>query len=343
MENVDRSQLLADLELLKPGLTDKEVIEQSDCIAFDGASKWAYTFNENIACFVPLDLGITGAVVAEPFFKVLSKLTDATVTLEQRESELIIRGDKVEAGIKCDPNLMLPIDILERSASAVWRPLPDKFATAVVIVEDCVSQSNDDFQLSSIHITDNYIESATLHQLCRVRWDFGIDGSCLVRHGHLRSILKMGVTEYSVTSNWLHFRNIHGLHIDCRRHNVSYDVPVDPIINKKRSGVDVTFPDGLRDSIETAFVFSKENMRGSDEITVTFNPERSQIEMKGEGLYGWFKSKYPVAYSGASVTFKVHPKLLLDLLGKFDICTVCEDCILIDDGVMTYITEVKKA
>jgi hypothetical protein len=340
MVNVDRSQLIADLESLQAGLTREAYIEQSDCIVLNSAEKVVYTFNEEIACFVPIDLGVTGAVIAEPFLKVLSKISDAVVSIEQSGDELVVRGAKAEAGIKCENRLVLPIDVLERADSAEWKPLPEYFRDAVVLVENCVSTVKSDFYLSSIHITPSFFESANLNQMCRFKLDFDVKEPFLIRCGNLKKIVKTGVSEYAETPNWLHFRNAYGLTIACRKHNEKYNVSTDKLINASHEGVDIVLPKNLNEAVDSATIFSRENTDGSDEICVEFDSENKQISLTGEGLYGWFKYKYPIVYDGVSVSFRVKPELFKDLLGKYDSCRVCDKYMLVLDDRLIYLTEV---
>jgi hypothetical protein len=341
MENVDRSQLLADLESLKMGLMKTPMLEQSDCIVFDGAGKWAYTLSEHVACFVPIDLGITGAIIAEPLYKVLSKITDDVVSVEQREDEVVLRGKKNELGIKCDPNLLLPIEMLERPEADAWRPIPEGFLDAVALVESCVETAGGDWQLSSVHVTDTYMEAANTYQACRVELNLEVGDDFLLRHGHLQNVVKTGVSEYAVTPNWLHFKNSFGLCISCRKFVEPYIDHIDNLFAKSREGIEVVLPEGLANDVEAALVFSNDtDDNSSHKITVKF--DENLIELFGEGLRGWYKSKYPISYTGTKVSFGVNPTLFNELLRKYKTCIVCEDCLLIKQNNFTFLTEIAK-
>jgi hypothetical protein len=340
MENVDRSQLLADLELLKMGLMKTPMLEQSDCIVFDGANKWAYTLNEHVGCFVPIDLGITGAIIAEPLYKVLSKVTDEFVSVEQREDEVVIRGKKNELGIKCDPKLLLPIEMLERPDEDAWRPIPEGFMDAVALVESCVETAGSDWQLSSVHVTNDFLESANEYQACRVVLDLAVGDEFLLRHGHLQNIVKTGVSEYAVTPNWLHFKNSFGLCISCRKFVEPYIDHVGTLLSQSREGIEIELPEGLANDVEAALVFSNDtDDDASHKITVKFS--ENLIELFGEGLRGWYKSKYPISYKGDKVSFGVNPVLFNELLRKYKTCVVCENCLLIKQPNLTFLTEIK--
>lgn len=164
---INREELIHSLNSLKPGIAKKEIIEQGDCVIFDASHGEAYSFNEQIACIIKLDLGVTGAVIAEPLLNLLGKLPDEEIEIDQDDENLCVKGKRSVSGIKCESQLRLPINVLEHPKDNAWLPLPERFIEAVTITENCVDTSDRDFQFSSIHITPDFMESANQNQVCR--------------------------------------------------------------------------------------------------------------------------------------------------------------------------------
>ena len=52
---IDRAKLLAALELVSPGLSPREILEQSSCVVFRGGR--IATFNDEVACSVKFPMG----------------------------------------------------------------------------------------------------------------------------------------------------------------------------------------------------------------------------------------------------------------------------------------------
>ncbi|MDR1268899.1 MAG: hypothetical protein LBK82_05190 [Planctomycetaceae bacterium] len=254
---VNREELIHSLNSLSPGIAKKEIIEQGDCILFDAKSGLAYSFNEQIACFVKLNLGVTGAVIAEPLIILLKQLPDEEIDVTQDEANLLIKGKRSMSGVKCESQLRLPIDVLERPEDDAWFPLPEGFVEAVEIVESCVSKSDTDFQLSSIHVTSEFMESANVDQVCRYNIEIPISEQFLVRHGVLHDIVSIGVSECAVTQNWLHFRDKHDLTVSCRRYTEEYIEQMEAVFTKKRKSATITLPSGLKEAVSTASCFPK--------------------------------------------------------------------------------------
>ena len=59
-KTINRELFLEQLESVQPGLSTREIIEQSSCYVFRGGE--VITFNDEIACSQKCDIGIEGAV-----------------------------------------------------------------------------------------------------------------------------------------------------------------------------------------------------------------------------------------------------------------------------------------
>ncbi|MDR2704340.1 MAG: hypothetical protein LBC02_01045 [Planctomycetaceae bacterium] len=342
---INREELIHSLNSLRPGIAKREVIEQGDCVIFDAKNGIAYSFNEQIACIIKLDIGITGAVIAEPLINTLGRLPDEEIDISQEEDDtslIYIKGGKRSiTGIKCETQLRLPIDVLEHPDETAWMPLPENFNEAVELTENCVSRSDTDFQFSSIHITSNFMESANENQACRYNIEMAIDEPFLVRHGALHAIVSNGVSEYALTPEWLHFRDKHDLTISCRRYREEYLDQMDYIITKERKSTTLTLPSGLKEAILTASLFSKDNIKGVDEIEVVFSKEKQKVTIIGEGFYGFHRNSHKIEYDGEDMQFFINPKLLSTLVDQYKTCDLCENCLKFSNAFYTYVTSLE--
>jgi DNA polymerase III sliding clamp (beta) subunit (PCNA family) len=350
---VDREELVAALKAVKPGIAKQEIIEQSACIIFDAESKRAYTFNDELACFIKLDIGITGAVVASTLLDLLGKLKDEEIEVSQDDTHFTIKCKRSESGVQCERDIRLPIDTLEHPNKEDWKRLPENFKNAVAMAESCVSTADTDIQMSSIHVTPTHLEAANMSQMCRFTIDMPITGSFLVRHGNLDSIAKIGVTHCAETENWLHFKGDGGLRISCRKFNEEYIEDFDSILEKIGSMsenadtgqrvVNVVLPSKLKDDVKTAAMFSKDNLSGKDVLTVKLSKEKQCITLKGEGVLGFFKGKARCNYEGDDISFAISPNLLLEILTQYKICTVLPKSIKVSNDQFVFLTSIEAA
>jgi DNA polymerase III sliding clamp (beta) subunit (PCNA family) len=339
---VNREELCHTLTSLKPGIAKREIIEQGDCVIFDASDGSLYSFNEEIACYAKFKTNITGAVRAELLLNLLPKLPDDEIDIDQdEEGGVLIKCKKSISNLKCETQIRLPIDVLEMPQEDKWLALPDSFTEAVSIVEGCVSKSDTDFQLSSIHITPKYLESANSNQASRYGIELPIKESFLVRHGALHSAISNGVVEFAVTSKWLHFRNKHDLRISCHRYVEDYLDTIDAIVTKERLGTEVVIPAGVKEAVETASLFSKDNLKGVDLIGVRFDHKKQKLRISGEGINGYHVNTHKIEYTGDDIQFSINPQLFTALLTQYKTCELCTDCLKFANDHYVYITSLE--
>jgi hypothetical protein len=126
----------------------------------------------------------------------------------------------------------------------------------------------------------------------------------------------MEMKQFSETKQWLHFRNDTGLVMSCRRYSDSY-----PVLDElaKVSGNKIQLPKGLADVADRAEIFSMEN--NENNVQVDLKP--GWVSVKGEGNHGWHRGRKKIKYSGQTLSFMVHPKMLAQLVKQHSECELC--------------------
>jgi hypothetical protein len=72
MNRINREEFLRNLESVEPGLSPREILEQSSCFIFQKG--WIKTFNDEVACKIKSPLKLEGAVQAAPLLAILSAI-----------------------------------------------------------------------------------------------------------------------------------------------------------------------------------------------------------------------------------------------------------------------------
>ena len=122
---INKEQLQRALEIVKPGLANKELIEQSTSFAFMGGK--VITYNDSISVSHPVEgLELEGAVLADNLYKFLGKIKKADVDLVVKDNEIILTTGKATAGLTLQSEIKLPLDetLSERGR---WQKLPENF------------------------------------------------------------------------------------------------------------------------------------------------------------------------------------------------------------------------
>lgn len=329
---VNREALLRRLQEVEPGLSSREIIEQSSCFVFRNGR--VMTFNEEIACKVKSGLpeDFTGAVQSAALLNTLPLMTEDEITLSVKNGELIIEGSKKSrTGIKMDAKVMLPMSDVEKPGE--WRALPKGFTEAVEIVQECSGKDQNHFALTCIHMHPDYLEACDNIQLIRYKLKTGVKKPILVRRDALTYVPKFELTKVSETASWIHFKGPSGLILSCRRFSEEFP---DISTNLKVEGaVPITIPKTLAPVIEIAKWFSKEN-EDNDHLEVKLEP--GLMHVRGEGVSGWHGKPVKCKYKGPSIAFRIGPKMLLTIIEKFNDCQITDKRLKVTGERFTYVS-----
>jgi hypothetical protein len=331
---VEREALLRKLEAVAPGLATKEAVQQSSCFVFrDGK---VVTFNDEIACSIACDLGLTGAVAAKPLLELLQKLAEKEVdlTIGENEAELLVKGKGRRAGITLEKEITLPTAAIDYSDE--WQKLSPEFCDAVAVVQRCAGKDPNNFHLMCVHITPTAVEACDNYQLARYPVKTPVD-ACLVKRDSIKHVTGLGVTEVAQTKTWLHFRNPTGLVFSVRRETGDF-VELDAVLATE--GTPTTLPGGLAEAVEKAEIFSSEN---SENNMVKLTLKNNQLRIEGMGASGWFEERKDVKWNGEALSFKIDPKMLVEITTKTNDCQIAPGKLRVDGGKFTSVTCLEKA
>ncbi len=323
-----REELLRQLEMVSPGLAQKDIIEQSSCFVFQ--DKKVMTFNDEVSCSVPTTLDVEGAVTADPLLKLLRKMPEDTINIEVVEGELLIKGKGRRLGIRMEKEVLLPVKDIEQPEE--WTPIGENFTEAVDIVRHCAGQVEDQFSLTCVHITPEHVEACDNFQIARYPIKTGFEKSTLVRGSSLRHIVGLGIQEFSETENWLHFRGVDGLIFSCRRYMEDYP-DLSNFLDVK--GSPAVLPKGLVEAVANAEIFSSE---GIEENQVLVKLRAGKLTLEGRGPSGWYAERKAIKYDGEPLDFMIAPKILSEIIKRTNECEIAKGRIKIDGGKFRYVS-----
>ncbi len=310
---VKKDQFLTVIQSVSPGLSTREILEQSSCYVFAGGH--VNTFNGELSCRRPLTplskelATLTGAVKADKLIAQLEKWPDEEVDVTTTTDALVFTAGRKEFGLKMEATVHLPIDQIERPEE--WKKLPEDFAEAIGVVEKCAGTNETQFALICVHLSPKWLEACDNFHLVRWPMRTGLKRSTLIRKSSAKHLNGLGVTEWAETEAWLHFRNpTTGVELSCLRYLEDY---LDLSSFLKPEGEKITLPKGLSEACEKAAVLSSENPE-ADQVQITLTPGR--LVVRGEGASGWFTERKKVVYDGAPMSFRASPAVLGDLVKR---------------------------
>jgi len=322
---VDREQLLTTLESVVPGLAHKETLEQSDCFVFqDGMVR---TFNEEIACSMPIKLeDVEGAVVAKSLLDALRQLEDESLTVYVDGPQLVFKGKRGTAiKQKLQAKILLPLKAIEIPTQ--WQEITPEYCDALLMVHECAKNKDEERpHATCVHIAKGRIEATDNEtQLMRYKVKTGIKESSLIKKISAKHIAEMGAREFSETERWLHYRNDAGLVISCCRYNWGFpSEQLDKTLEVE--GTPLALPKAIIEAVKIAEVYSREQ-KDSNFVVLSLSP--GKVKLEGIGVTGEYSKPMLCDYSGENLSFMIPPKLLMQIVDKYDTVNVTPNILFV--------------
>jgi len=321
MTNLNKNELLRALEVVKPGLANKEIIEQTTSFAFiDGR---VVTYNDKISISHPVpgleDLHC--AVVADRLYKFLGKLKDENISLSTgKDNELQFKSGRTRVGLTLQSEVKLPLNQLESRKK--WKELPENFVKFVAFSMSSCSKDMSRPLLTCVHINENgIIEGADSFRIthCNLQTNMPVDTFLLPSEASVE-VVKLNPTLVAAGEGWIHFKNEEDTEISCRIMSDTYPDTNDII---KCQGIRIILPKTIEETLERAMVFAKRD-RMLDEI-VYISIENNSILIEASSEEAWFKEDLNMRYSGTRIQFGITPYLLKSILSETYGCTLDEN------------------
>lgn len=305
---VNRKELLGVLESIQPGLARQEVLEQSSCFVFRKGR--ALTYNDEISISHPVSFDLEGAVKADEFFRLLSKMKADEVDLSIDGKELLVKGKKTSAGICLEAEIQLPVDELKiPTEESSWKKIPERFCEGLRF---CMFSASTDMTkpvLTCLHIKEDFVETCDNFRLTRYTLGSKIKGELLVPALAANQLVDYSPVAFSGSEGWIHFRNEKGVIFSCRTYQEKYP-DLSTLLDVK--GVKVQMPKSMPAMLERAGIFASSQFAQDEQVTITM--KEGKVIVLGKGASGWCKERAKVDYTGAEVCFVVNPSFLKDTL-----------------------------
>jgi hypothetical protein len=325
---IERNQLLAELQMVEGGVAPKETVEQSNCFVFRKGE--VLTYNDNVACRAKSSLRITGAINANKMLNMLAKWPEETVTFKRTKGQLRFRGRAKRGYFAVEDKIRLEVRDMEKPKK--WQKLPTNFGEAISQVVGCAKHGGDSPHLCCVHFTPKWIEACDGVQAGRYKISTPFQKSVLLKRDPARRIADLDMTSISETRNWVHFRNTKGLIVSCHKYVEVY--PSKKLTQMfKTKGNPTTLPKGIKGMVDRLKVFIDDD-GGSQWLIVEV--ESSHIKVEGKGAYGSQTERKKIKYKGEPIGFRINPQLFRELSDTYDKCEVSKRTIKIKKGKFQY-------
>ena len=317
---ISRIELLEALEKVKPGLANKELIEQSTSFAFIGDR--VVTYNDEISVSHPVEglENMKGAIKAKALYEFLARVKDEEIEIEQEENQVVIKAGRSKAGLVFEQEIRLPLE--EVGEIGKWMKLPEDFVDALRL---CFPACSDDMSrpiLTCVNIRDDKVEASDSFQIIQYQLKNKMPADFLIPASSVKELIKYDIQEVSIGENWVHFRTSEGTIFSCR--TVEGEFPdVERFLDIE--GEEFTFPEDMRETLNRANVFAKKETHISTIPTVKVIAKNGELILSARNEYGWFEEKLKIQHEDVKFSFSIGIEFLISLFDKLKTCKISDN------------------
>lgn len=314
---VNKKKLQEALEIVKPGVSNNENIEQATSFAFIKGK--VLTYNDSISISHPLEgIEFEGAVVADKLYALLGKIKKDDVDISIEGNELLITSGRSKAGLTLSSEIKLP----QQELGEKWCSLPDHFNKHIKFAMSSCGKDMSRPILTCVHITkEGVVESSDGYRLsrCEIGSKMPVK-SFLLPATSANEVSKLNPIMISEGNGWVHFETKEGTVISCRIFDGKY-----PDISKvilMENELQITLPKTTQEVLDRANVFAKRSSMLEETVTITLEDNKLKMRANADGGEGWFEETINLKYDGKSIVFNITPYLLKGILSETQECSL---------------------
>ncbi len=323
---IDKLDLQKALAVVKPGLANQDVLEQTTSFAFIGGR--VITYNDELSISHPVaGIDFTGVVNAEELYGLLSRLKKEEINVKFDDSELRITCGRVKAGLKLAEEIVLPIEE-EIGVIKKWKkiPNPEQFKKHLSFAMKTCGNDMSQLKLTCVSVQkDGYIYGSDGFRMVQCKGEsIGVD-NFLIPATLVTEVLKINPIEIKIKGAWIHFRSKFDTIISTRMVMDKY-ISQDQldIVLKNKGGKVIQFPKTIDRIIDLVGQFAKRDFTFDEIIYVLIKD--GTILLKAEAIQtgSWVKEN-AVIDTKEELDFSLTPSLFIDILKETRDCFLSKD------------------
>ena len=308
-----KEQLVKALDRLSPGLLHKSLIPQMSHYLF--MKDRIATYNENISVEVPFDIGFSGSVPAEEFYKLLNKVPSKDIQLSLEGEQIVVKAGSSSFGLAyTQPEAIhQQVEQLEE-ARTNWLELTGEAKQAMVLCSFSTSRDSSKPALRGVLVGNNEVLSSDNY---RISWYQLKEGQIrrlfLPVASSLVHLIKYDVKEYCLVHSWIHFRG-EGIVFSSRLLEEEFPQKAKEFFPKEDEiGEGFELPKTLLDLLDKALVLLIDDFLLDKKVTLTFQEDEILCEASKPNL-GWFRESVPLKNGPKeSVVIEANPIFLKEV------------------------------
>ncbi len=326
-----RAILLKKLEIVKPAVKEG-MLDGTGNFVFTGKRLVAY--NDRICISVPLQTDFNTSLRAASFLQAISKISAPELKLVEKKGSVTIKAGKTKAKF-LGSNEGEVFDLIKELKLGVKvegdkkHKLPLNFLDGI---RRCLFSCGQDASrpyCNGITIKKNNVLSTDNNRVSEFTMSGSVPDNLLIPFSAAVNMVRYEFSKYMLRGGWLYlFGDIDtfkGLVFCTRLYNDTFPPKYKSFFEFNAETVGL--PDELKDSIDTAEIFTQDEEFISKRVLISFAD--GEVKIKGSGNEGWIIDKIPIE-SKIKASFRINPVFLREILNNTNEIKVGENAIAFD-------------
>lgn len=306
---INRQELLETLKTIKPALSTKDIVENSNTFIF--TKNEIITFNDKMSIGIGFETDFECLVPADEFYKLLTEIDSENIDFKIKDDKLLFNTGKIKASLSVHPIDEEILKTIRPDSKLKWNKLPEDFSEGLSLCAFSTSKDMTHPALTCVNVNENEIISSDNLRISLYKLSEPVKDSFLIPASSVQELVKFEITRYCLQDSWVYFKSRNKVTF-CSRTVESEFPDCSHLLDVK--GIKFKLPKDIKKSIKISSIMADGNFDIDKKIDVELSD--GKIKCKGQNQSGWVESEAELSYKKDDIKFSINPDFFSHILDK---------------------------
>lgn len=337
---IQKKELLKVMQLLRPGIAKKDIIETFVHYIFTGTD--IVTFNDEIGISHPFKTDFKCSARAEELLKTVSGIKEETLEISVTDTQMDIKsaGTRASLAITSVENAWQLVAALDlNSVAENLKPLPENFIRGAYLCMFSASKDMTKGKFTCVYVADSNLYSSDGIRISKYKLPSPVGAITLIPARNIEELVKFPITKFHLTNSWCHFGTDDGVIFSSRVMEGEF-----PDLDSyfEMEGQRVRLPAELQNLVKSVSFMTDGKVDKDKKVHLTIS--KNKITCKGEkNQIGYIERDLDFEYAQEGFSITINPVFLNEVLEKATIMKVTENVALFVSGAFKHLMSLSTA
>jgi len=316
------------LEIVKPGIASRDIVEQMTHYIFTKDAVTAY--DDQICVSYPIQTDLRCTVNANTLLKFVKRLKIENLKVSiggDDKSLLICKGQGIESEIPVllSEDIYLHVaEVQKQMKKTKWIDVPENMMDAMAFCMFAASKNATEANRICVGIKGSDVMAGDGHRFSWARLEESTRKNFMISAKSVSEIIRFGgFSQFCVSDSWVHFKTKDKATFHIRLNKGTYPIAKCKPLFEGFEGKEITLKESdreaIKEAVETAGVISEDL---PIDRTVKIRFEDNKVTCEGDFKTGKVTRRRKISYSGKEFEFLINPTFILQILDKEELATI---------------------